>query len=294
MGVQRAFRRSRRAGRVDHHSRIVRAGETRREIGGGALQRLLEAYRAIARPIDRQNQLQARQFAAHGLGKTVRVGDQRLGAGVLQSIGDRLGAEQHGERQRDGAELVDRDVDRGDLGRLRQQDRDAVAGRDAVRRKRVGEPVRGVAQPAVADIARRAVRIDRDDRELARLARREAVAHGDADVELRWNLPAERSVDLVVIAARRQHAGQAREVPPRGLERERTVALPKMMWRERGAIARRGLHSRDAGGRLRSSDLHLQAAGLRLVRQNMHLRNMASRTGRRPQSSALIRSTGTG
>ena len=174
----------------------------------------MEAERAVGRAIDRQDQLQARQFGAHDLGEALHVGDQRLGAGILQPVGDRLGAEQHGERQRDGAELVDRDVDRGDLGRLRQQDGDPVAGPDAVGGERVGEFVRRIAQPAVADIVGLAVRADSDDRELAGLAIGPAIAYLDADVEFRRNLPAESAVNLVVVAARRQHAGEAREVPP--------------------------------------------------------------------------------
>ena len=73
----------------------------------------------------------------------------RLHAGVLQPVAQRIDAEQDRQRHRDRAELVDRDMAGGGLRRLRQQHRDAVAARDAVRGERVGEPVRGLAQPAV-------------------------------------------------------------------------------------------------------------------------------------------------
>ena len=106
------------------------------------------------------------------------------------------------------AELVDRDVDRRDLGRLRQQDRDAVAAFDAVRRQRIGETVRCLAQPAVAHVLRAAVLRHGDERKLARIALRPAVADLDADVELRRHLPAELAVQFVVAAALRQHAAK--------------------------------------------------------------------------------------
>ena len=174
------------AGGVDHHRRIVGRGGDRREIGRGARERLGKAERAVARSVDRQDELEVRQLALRDLGdlgEPLRVGDQRLGAGILQAIGERVGAEQDRERQRDRAELVDRDVDGRDLRRLRQQDRDAVAARDAVRGQRVGEPVRGLAQPAVADVlARGRPARTCDEREPARLALRPAVADVDADI----------------------------------------------------------------------------------------------------------------
>ena len=194
--------------------RIVGRGRDRREIGRGARERLGKAERAVARPIDRQDQLEAGERVAlrapdlGDLGEPLRVGEQRLGAGILQPIGERIGAEQHRQRQRDGAELVDRDVDRRDLGRLRQQDRDAVAALDAVRRERIGEPVRCLAQPAVAHVLRAAVLRHGDESELARVALGPAVADLDADIELRRHLPAELAVHFLVAAALRQHAAK--------------------------------------------------------------------------------------
>src|ERR1051325_8955252 len=48
------------------------------------------------------------------LGEAGGVADERLHAGILQPVAQRIDAEQARQRQRDGAELVDRDVDRGD------------------------------------------------------------------------------------------------------------------------------------------------------------------------------------
>jgi hypothetical protein len=127
MGMHRALRLTGRAGGVDHKRRVIGCGGHRREVGGGARQRGMEIERAILPPVERQHDLHARRFDAGKLGQSVRVGDQRPGAGVLQSIGDRIHAEQGRERERDAAELVDRNVDRGDLRRLRQQNGDPVA-----------------------------------------------------------------------------------------------------------------------------------------------------------------------
>ena len=63
------------------------------------------------------------------------VGDERAGAAVGEPERERVGAEQDRERQRDRAELVDRDVGDGGLDALGQDDADPVPPPDA-------EPVR--------------------------------------------------------------------------------------------------------------------------------------------------------
>src|ERR1044071_4468496 len=72
----------------------------------------------------------------------------------------------------------------------------------------MGEPVRGLAQPAVAHLLRAAVRPDRDQREPAGIALSPAVADLDADVELRGDRPAELADQGLVAAAVRQHAAE--------------------------------------------------------------------------------------
>ena len=137
----------------------------------------------------------------------LRVGDQRPGAGILQPVGDRVDAEQHRERQRDGAELVDGDVDRRDLRRLRQQDRDAVAARNAVGGEHIGEPVRGLAQRAIGHLVDAAVGAHVEDGNAARFGLRPAVADVDADIVARRHLPAERTVERIVVARSGKHGG---------------------------------------------------------------------------------------
>jgi len=213
MAVQRALGLAGGARGVDHHRRVVGRRRDRRKIRRRARQRLVKALRAVASTIDGQNQPQVQRVALSTpylgeLGEARRVGDDDLGSGVLQAVSDRIGAEQHGERQRNRAELVDRNVDRRDLGPLRQQDRDAIAALHTVRRERIGQPVRGLAQPAVAHVLGAAVGTDCDQSQPAGIAVRPAVADLDADVELRGNGPAELADQGLVAAAFRQHAAK--------------------------------------------------------------------------------------
>ena len=112
----------------------------------------------------------------------MRVGDQRRRAEILEPIRDRLDAEQHRQRQCDGAELVDRDMAGSDRRPLRQQDGDAVAALDTAAGERIGEPVRGCPQGTIADLFDDAVASDIENRGAARLDLRPAVADVDPDV----------------------------------------------------------------------------------------------------------------
>ena len=170
MRVQRALGLAGGAGGEDHQRGIVRRGVGRRELVGRARDRLVQAERALARSVDREHQRKLRQRGARlgQLRQPLRVGDDGLHAGVLQPVGQRIDAEQNRQRHRDRAHLVDRDMPGGRLRRLRQQHRDAVAARDAVRGERVGEPVRGLAQPAERDLFGPAVRAHVQDREPVR------------------------------------------------------------------------------------------------------------------------------
>ena len=154
VAVQRALGRPGGAGRVDHHRRIVRPGCDRREGRGSPRDRLGETACAVVRSVGREHEAKlGKVFADLGdLRRALGVGHHRLGAGILQPVGQSIDAEQHRERQRDGAELVDGDVGDDDFRHLRQENRDAVAARDAVGRERVGKPVRALLEPAVADL----------------------------------------------------------------------------------------------------------------------------------------------
>ena len=167
----------------------------------GARQRRGEIERAIACAVERQHQLEIGQVVAN-LGDAfdaLRIGDQRGRAGILQAIAERIDAEQHRQRQRDAAELVDRDMAGRHFRRLRQQDGDAVAARNAVRAQHIGEPVGGLAQPAVGDGVFAPVRPRMQDGEPVGLERRPAVADIDADIVARRHLPAELAIDVVVV-----------------------------------------------------------------------------------------------
>src|ERR1051325_625329 len=69
-----------------------------------------------AGPVERDDERERRQLRTDrgDLGEAGGVADERLHAGILQPVAQRIDAEQARQRQRDGAELVDRDVDRGD------------------------------------------------------------------------------------------------------------------------------------------------------------------------------------
>src|SRR6476659_4080539 len=99
-------------------------------------------------------------------------------------------------------------MNRRDLRRLRQQDRNAVAAPDAVCGQRIGQTVRSLAEPAVAHLLRAAVMARDNEREPAGVPFRPSVADLDADIELRRHLPAELADNLVVTRALRRHAAK--------------------------------------------------------------------------------------
>ena len=207
MAVQRAFRLARGARRVDHHRRRVGRGRLRREIGGRLCDRRVEIERAVGRAVDRHNAFQARNVFADltELRQTLRIGDQRDGAGILQAIGNRIRPEQQRGRQRDRRELVDRDMRGGDFRHLRQENCDAVAAFHALRAQHIGEAIGGVLQPAEGDVVVTAIRMHMHDRDAARIERRPAVADIHADIVIGRNLPAELAIELVVILDLRKH-----------------------------------------------------------------------------------------
>ena len=174
MGVQGAFRRTGRARGIDHQRGVVGPGGDRGEF---AAARASTAWKSSAPSAAPSTDSTSSRSGSGGAGarelfQSLGVGDQRPGAGILQAIGDRLVPEQDRQRQRDRAELVDGDVARGHRRSLRQQDRDPIATPDAMGRERIGEPVRALAQRAVADLLHRAVCAHVEDGDAAGFAAR--------------------------------------------------------------------------------------------------------------------------
>ena len=93
----------------------------------------------------------------------------------------------------------------GHFRRLRHEDGDAVAARDAVRGKHIGEPVGGLAQTPEADFVEAAIRPHMQDGEPAGIGGRPAVANIDADIDARRHLPAKGAGNVVVIVEIGQH-----------------------------------------------------------------------------------------
>ena len=200
MAVQRALGIAGGARGVDHHRRIVGAGIDRRELRRRARQRFGEIESALTHAVDRQHAGKLGHLGAHlvELGEPGCISQHRPGAGILQAIGERIRTEQDGDGQRHRAELVDRDVRDGDFRRLRHEDGDAVAARDAVGGQHIGEPIGGLAQVSEADLVVPAVGPHMQNGEPARIGRRPAVADVDADIEPRRRRPAEGAIDGIV------------------------------------------------------------------------------------------------
>ncbi len=239
MRMQRALRRPGGAGGVDHHRRIVGGCILGREGIRSRLQKRGKAGRAIRLAVGRDHQFQiGRSLAetcellhAHG------IGDQDLRAGILQPVGQRFGAEQQRERQRNRAKLVDRDMRDHRFRRLRQQDRHPVAATDTVRPQRVGKLVRQLHEGAKRHRLDTAVAVDMDNGRAMRVAYRPAIADIDTDIVTSGDLPAKLAIEPVVVLdqwkhpaalqAGRQWSGFDLRTPPsRGVKRASKSRAP--------------------------------------------------------------------
>src|SRR5580765_6657111 len=127
---------------------------------------------------------------------------QRFGS-VLEAVLERFRTEEVRQRQRDRADLEDRDVGDGGLGTLRQQQRDAIAALHAQGLQRVAQAVGGFLD-VVEGEARAGARLVLPQQREARALRGPLAAAVAADVEALRNLPAEAAADLLVAV---QHAG---------------------------------------------------------------------------------------
>ena len=144
--VQRALGPAGRAGRVREQVRMLRLDLERREfarpeldapgpVGARPLDDVLDARRLVQRLLDRLAHRHACAAAERVVG-----GDHGLRAGVLQALDDGGRGEAGEDRHLHGADVRARMGGDGGLGRHRQVDRDPVAGADAERDERLGEP----------------------------------------------------------------------------------------------------------------------------------------------------------
>ena len=130
--MQRALRRPGRAGRVDQQCRILRRRRHGIEVSGSPARSCGNPARVRRRLLDADDVREAGQgpHAEHSI-EAVGVRDRDADARVAQPVLQRLMAEQRRERQHDGPELVDREMEHGELRALRQDEPDPVAAIDA-------------------------------------------------------------------------------------------------------------------------------------------------------------------
>jgi len=179
-----ALRLPRGAGRVDDEARMVGLDLQRGARVRCAGDRLVPPHVAPRRPRDlaaeppvdddaldartRRHRLVGRLLHLHDLAAPIEAvgGDQHPGLAVLEPRGDGLGPEAREARRVDRADAHDGERGDGGLGRHRQEDADAVAGADAERLQRVGEPIDLRRQLRIGQRATRAVVALPDDRGL--------------------------------------------------------------------------------------------------------------------------------
>ena len=195
VGVQRALGRSGGARGVDEQGRIVGARVGRRERIARSIDEVPEAP-GLA--VARHDVLQIVEVGADGFDQIAAAGvdHERAGAAVGEPEGERVGAEQHRERQRDRAELVHRDVGDSGLDALGQDDADPVPAPDAEPVERVGKPIAEPLQLCEREGPLRPLRVlDEDGGAVADVS--VPVADVDADVVARGDVPAEAFPNLV-------------------------------------------------------------------------------------------------
>src|SRR5262249_5161316 len=121
----------------------------------------------------------------------------------------------------------------GDRRPLRQQDRDPIPARNAVRGERIGEPVRALPQRTIGDRLDRPVAADVEDRGPVGVTFGPTVADVDRGVVTGRNLPAKRTIKRVVLALGGKNVGGVHVGQASKSRRPRSSA------RTRGGTARR-------------------------------------------------------
>ena len=200
VAVQGALGRPRGARGVDEQGGIVGAG-----VGG--VERVArgadQVPEAAGLSIAGNDVLQVVEIGADGLDEIASrgVGHQRAGAAVGEPVRQRVGAEQHRERQRHRPELVHGDVGHRGLDALGQDDPHPVPAPDAEAGQSVGEAVAEALQFGEREgplIAPRVLEVKRGAVADARVP----VADVDADVVARGKVPPEPFPNLVERAVR--------------------------------------------------------------------------------------------
>ena len=141
MGNERPFGVAGGAAGVNQHSGVVGRGVHQLELGRTGLQRLSPIEGAVLGSLHGQDLAQRRALAAHLAQGRHRAGvtDGHHGLAVLQTKGQRLGAEELRQRHAHRAHLQDRHVGHGGLEALGHDDGHAVTALHA-------QPLQGVRQ----------------------------------------------------------------------------------------------------------------------------------------------------
>ncbi len=117
--------------------------------------------------------------------------DEGGGAGIGKAVLQGLDPEQQAERHRDGAELVDGDMGRGGLERLRQHQSHPVPLPDPASAEQIGDAVGHPVERAVGDGEGPAAGVDKDDRDPVGLGGCPTLANGARDIEVLRDRPGE-------------------------------------------------------------------------------------------------------
>ena len=200
---QGAFGRPGGATGVDQHGRVLGQGVARRETLLSASQHRRPVQ--IALPLRRahsHHRAQAGAIRAHSqeIADGALVHQRRHRTTVLQAVDQGIGAEQHGQRHRHRAHLVQRHVGNGRLGALRHHHRHAVASRDTGPLQGMAELVGLGLQCGVAELAAGATFVlpgHRRARAPTRVLRPAGAAHL-GDVEVFGHTPDKATVQLGV------------------------------------------------------------------------------------------------
>ena len=184
MGMQHPLGVARGAGGVDHHRRIIGSGR-QRLVRYGPCDQVLEGQDGGACSPCGDDRRQIGQIGGkrHDPVKPFGIGDNRLGPGITQAVGQRIVSEQGKQRQRDRGAFHHGEMGDQSGGMLGQKDRDPVAAPDPLRGQSSRQGVGGAFELAIAPKRPPALWIAMDDRHPIRCCGGPAVAAQISDVE---------------------------------------------------------------------------------------------------------------
>ncbi len=201
VAVQRALRIAGGARGVDDDRRVIAGCIDRLEFFRSVLDRSPERPTArLGRIGDDIDVAQLRQPVADldQLLPAADVGDDRLGAGIVEAIFERVLAEQREQRHRHQPRTKRGKVHNRQFYGLRQEHRDTVATDEAIVLQHIGETTRGIGKRIEAEILGRLALIDQDHRQPV-AAIGVAVAGDGRDIEMPHRRPAEIAIERLVI-----------------------------------------------------------------------------------------------